>query len=47
MLVFGVLADLVLFEGTLSAGWTRVAMAGMLLIFLGGDRLLRRRSAFA
>jgi simple sugar transport system permease protein len=47
VLVFGVLADLVLFEGTLSAGWTRVAMAGMLLLFLGGDRLLRRKSALA
>jgi simple sugar transport system permease protein len=47
VLVFGVLADLVLFEGTLSAGWTRVAMAAMLLLFLGGDRLLRKRSALA
>ena len=47
VLVFGVLADLVLFEGTLSAGWTRVAMAGMLLVFLGGDRLLRRKNALA
>jgi simple sugar transport system permease protein len=47
VLVFGVLADLVLFEGTLSAGWTRVAMAAMLLVFLGVDRLLRRRSATA
>ena len=47
VLVFGVLADLVLFEGTLSAGWTRVAMAGMLLLFLGGDRLLRRKNALA
>jgi simple sugar transport system permease protein len=47
VLVFGVLADLVLFDGTLSAGWTRVAMAGMLLLFLGADRLLRRRSAAA
>jgi simple sugar transport system permease protein len=41
VLVFGVIADLVLFQGTLSAGWTRVAMAGMLLVFLGVDRALR------
>ncbi len=47
VLVFGVLADLVLFEGTLSAGWTRVAMAAMLLVFLGVDRLVRRRAATA
>jgi len=47
VLVFGVLADLVLFEGTLSAGWTRVAMAAMLLVFLGADRWLRRRSVAA
>ncbi len=43
VLVFGVIADLVLFQGTLSAGWTRVAMAGMLLVFLGADRALRGR----
>ena len=41
VLVFGVIADLVLFQGTLSAGWTRVAMAGMLLLYLGADRALR------
>jgi simple sugar transport system permease protein len=44
VLVFGVIADLVLFQGTLSAGWTRVAMAGMLLAFLGGGRALRGRT---
>jgi ribose/xylose/arabinose/galactoside ABC-type transport system permease subunit len=46
VLVFGVIADLVLFQGTLSAGWTRVAMAAMLCLFLAIDRAIRsRRSA--
>jgi len=40
VLVFGVIADLILFQGTLSAGWTRVAMGGMLLLFLGVNRVL-------
>jgi simple sugar transport system permease protein len=43
VLVFGVIADLVLFQGTLSAGWTRVATGAMLLLFLGADRALRAR----
>ncbi|HTF87607.1 MAG TPA: sugar ABC transporter permease YjfF [Planctomycetota bacterium] len=42
VLLFGVIADLILFQGTLSAGWTRVAMGGMLLIFLGLERLMQR-----
>jgi simple sugar transport system permease protein len=40
VLVFGVIADLILFQGTLSAGWTRVAMGGMLLLFLALHRAL-------
>lgn len=43
VLVFGVIADLVLFQGSLSAGWTRVATGGMLLLFLGADRAVRAR----
>jgi simple sugar transport system permease protein len=50
VLVFGVIADAILFQGTLSAGWTRVVMGSMLLLFLGLerfglDRIGRTRSA--
>jgi ribose/xylose/arabinose/galactoside ABC-type transport system permease subunit len=47
VLVFGVIADLILFQGTLSAGWTRVAMGGMLLLFLSLERVLVRRERTA
>ena len=39
VLLFGVIADLILFQGTLSAAWTRVAMGAMLLAFLALERL--------
>lgn len=42
VLLFGVIADLILFQGTLSAGWTRVAMGAMLLVFLALERLISR-----
>ncbi len=44
VLVFGVIAALILFQGTLSAGWTRVAMGIMLLAFLALERLLSRKA---
>lgn len=44
VLLFGVIADLILFQGTLSAGWTRVAMGAMLLAFLALERLLSKHS---
>ncbi len=44
VLLFGVIADLILFQGTLSAGWTRVAMGAMLLVFLALERLLSRQA---
>lgn len=47
VLVFGVIADLILFQGNLSAGWTRVAMGAMLLLFLGLEHGLARKKAAA
>ena len=45
VLVFGVISNLILFQGTLSAGWTRVAMGGLLFAFLALERLVARTSA--
>ena len=44
VLLFGVIANLILFQGTLSAGWTRVAMGVMLLAFLALERALSRKA---
>ena len=43
VLVFGVIADLILFQGTLSAGWTRIAMGAMLLAFVALERIISVR----
>jgi len=42
VLVFGIIHAAILYEGTLGSGWTRVAIGGLLLVFLALQSLLRR-----
>lgn len=42
ILLFGLIQDVILVAGTLSAGWTRVAMGVLLLVFVALQRLLER-----
>jgi galactofuranose transport system permease protein len=43
VLLFGVIQTGIDFEGTLGAGWTRVAIGGLLLAFIALQRLLDRK----
>ena len=42
VLLFGSIQAVILFAGTLSAGWMRVAMGTLLLVFVALQRLLDR-----
>jgi simple sugar transport system permease protein len=44
VLVFGTMRNLVVFDGRLDAGWTRVCMGGLLLVFLGMERAMSKTS---
>ncbi len=44
VLIFGTIQTILNFEGTLNAGWTRVAIGGLLLVFITLQRFLLRKS---
>jgi len=44
VLIFDTIQTILNFEGTLNAGWTRVAIGGLLLVFITLQRFLLRKS---
>lgn len=46
VLIFGIINSAVAFEGTLNSWWTKIAIAGLLLMFIIMQRLIEGRRAF-
>ncbi len=47
VLIFGIINSAVDFEGTLNSWWTKIAIAGLLLMFIIMQRLIEGRRSFA
>jgi simple sugar transport system permease protein len=45
VLILGVIQTIIIFEGTLSDWWTKIAVGALLLVFILLQRLLQTRAA--